>query len=81
MRFRLSHGLIRFYKTSLNPLMGNTCRFVPSCSSYAYQAISKHGIIKGGLEAGYRILRCNPMSAGGFDPVKENIKGRAKWLL
>ncbi|MCI8729169.1 MAG: membrane protein insertion efficiency factor YidD [Clostridia bacterium] len=78
---RLSHALIRFYKTSLNPLMQNNCRFVPSCSSYAYQAIEKHGIIKGGTLAAYRIMRCNPFSIGGFDPVKENIKGRAKWLL
>ena len=81
MKHRLSTSLIRFYKTSLNPLMGNSCRYVPSCSSYAYQAIRKHGILKGSILAGYRILRCNPFSVGGFDPVKENLKGRAKWLI
>jgi len=46
------------------------CRFYPTCSDYGYQAIAKYGLIKGGLMTGGRILRCNPFSKGGFDPVK-----------
>ena len=46
------------------------CRFYPTCSEYGYQAIEKYGIIKGGLKAGSRVLRCNPFSKGGNDPVK-----------
>ena len=47
-----------------------TCRFTPTCSQYTYQAISKYGIIRGGLMGIGRILRCNPWSKGGYDPVK-----------
>ena len=47
----------------------NTCRFYPSCSRYGFEAIRKHGAIKGSLLAGWRVLRCNPFNPGGFDPV------------
>jgi putative membrane protein insertion efficiency factor len=46
------------------------CRFKPTCSEYGYEAIAKYGILKGGLKALWRILRCNPFSKGGFDPLK-----------
>jgi len=46
------------------------CRFKPTCSEYGYEAILKYGIIRGGLKAFWRILRCNPFSRGGFDPLK-----------
>mgnify|MGYP000698819684 CR=1 FL=1 len=46
------------------------CRFVPTCSEYAYQAIEKYGVIKGGLLSSWRILRCNPFNKGGYDPLK-----------
>jgi putative membrane protein insertion efficiency factor len=46
-----------------------SCRFVPSCSQYGYEAIAKYGFIKGSLMAGWRIMRCNPFNDGGFDPV------------
>jgi putative membrane protein insertion efficiency factor len=46
------------------------CRFNPSCSEYGYEAIEKYGVIKGGIKTIWRILRCNPMSKGGFDPLK-----------
>ena len=63
-------GLIRLYQAIVSPaLPPNTCRFYPSCSHYGYQAIYKHGAIKGGLMAGWRVLRCNPINPGGFDPV------------
>ncbi len=65
-------NLIKFYKKYLSP--GNygikICRFEPSCSRYAYDAVSKYGVLKGGLLATWRLLRCNPFSKGGHDPVK-----------
>jgi putative membrane protein insertion efficiency factor len=64
-------ALIKLYqKTISKALPGNTCRFYPSCSHYTYQAIYKHGLLKGGFMGTWRILRCNPFSKGGFDPVK-----------
>lgn len=63
-------GLIRLYQATISKaLPQNTCRFYPSCSHYGYQAIYKYGIIKGGLMAAWRVLRCNPFNPGGFDPV------------
>jgi putative membrane protein insertion efficiency factor len=64
-------ALIRFYQMTLSKtLPPNTCRFYPSCSHYGYQAVYKYGVIKGGLMAAWRVLRCNPFNPGGFDPVK-----------
>jgi uncharacterized protein len=66
----LSLALIRLYQATLSKtLPADTCRFYPSCSHYGYQAIYKYGLIKGGLMAAWRILRCNPFNRGGFDPV------------
>jgi putative membrane protein insertion efficiency factor len=62
-------GLIRLYQKTISQALPPTCRFVPSCSEYGYQAIAKHGFLKGSLLAGWRILRCNPFNDGGFDPV------------
>jgi uncharacterized protein len=62
-------GLIRLYQKTISQALPPTCRFVPSCSEYGYQAIAKHGFLKGSLLAGWRILRCNPFNHGGFDPV------------
>lgn len=63
-------GLIRFYQMTLSRgLPPNTCRFYPSCSHYGYQAIYKYGVIKGTIMAIWRVLRCNPFNAGGYDPV------------
>lgn len=61
---------IRFYQKYLSAMKGvGTCKYTPTCSQYAYEAINKYGLIKGGLLAAYRILRCNPFSKGGYDPV------------
>jgi len=54
------------------------CRFHPTCSEYAAQAIAKYGVIKGGAKAAWRILRCNPFNKGGFDPVDKKEAGKAK---
>ena len=63
--------LIRFYKRYISPLKGGpVCRFIPSCSTYAIQAIEKYGAIKGTRLGLARIIRCNPFSKGGYDPLK-----------
>ena len=62
--------LIRLYQKSISPtLPANTCKFYPSCSHYSYQAIYKYGFLKGLVMTLWRVLRCNPFSQGGFDPV------------
>jgi putative membrane protein insertion efficiency factor len=66
---RLLIALIRFYKAAISPWLGANCRFVPTCSEYAMQAIEKHGALKGSWMAAGRILRCNPFCKGGYDPV------------
>jgi putative membrane protein insertion efficiency factor len=63
-------AIIRMYQAVISPsLPPNTCRFYPSCSHYGYQAIYKHGAIKGSVMAVWRVLRCNPFNPGGYDPV------------
>lgn len=61
--------LIKFYKYALSPFMANNCRFYPTCSSYAIEAMETHGIIRGCFLALRRILRCHPFNPGGYDPV------------
>lgn len=61
--------LIRGYQTNISPRYGARCRFTPTCSSYAIEAIETHGAFKGLGLAVWRILRCNPFSKGGYDPV------------
>ena len=60
---------LTFYKKHISPFFISSCRFYPSCSEYAKQAVERYGAIKGLLLAGWRILRCNPFSRGGYDPV------------
>lgn len=63
-------ALVRGYQATLSKAMpANTCRYYPSCSHYGYQAIYKYGAFKGGWMAVSRVLRCNPFSKGGYDPV------------
>jgi len=62
-------GLIRLYRRYVSPLKGPSCRFYPTCSEYAEEAVAKYGVGKGLLLAGWRILRCNPFNPGGYDPV------------
>ncbi len=62
--------LIRVYQYTISPLLGPTCRFEPSCSHYAVDALRKYGPLKGSLMATRRILRCHPFNDGGYDPVK-----------
>lgn len=65
----LGIGAVRTYQWTLRPLIGANCRFWPSCSDYAIEALQKHGALKGSALAARRILRCNPWNEGGIDPV------------
>ena len=68
---RLSLLLIRGYQLLISPLLGNNCRFYPTCSCYAHQAIERFGVIKGSWLSMRRILKCHPFNEGGYDPVPE----------
>ena len=62
-------GLIKFYRKAISPLKLPSCRFTPTCSQYAIEAIEVHGAFKGSMLSIWRILRCNPFCKGGYDPV------------
>jgi len=61
--------IIKLYQKYLSPLKSTKCPYFPTCSNYGIEAIEKHGALKGGILAVWRILRCNPLSKGGYDPV------------
>ncbi|MDO1528003.1 membrane protein insertion efficiency factor YidD [Fulvimonas sp. R45] len=71
---RLILLLLRFYKRWLSPLLGQRCRFHPSCSDYARIAVARFGPWRGGLLAAWRLLRCQPLCDGGPDPVPEHFR-------
>ncbi|HTZ74927.1 MAG TPA: membrane protein insertion efficiency factor YidD [Candidatus Aquilonibacter sp.] len=62
---------VRLYVLFLSPILGGACKFYPSCSNYAYEAVARHGARKGAWLAAKRLLRCRPFTQGGFDPVPE----------
>jgi putative membrane protein insertion efficiency factor len=66
---RIVLGTIRGYQVLVSPLLGPHCRFYPTCSQYAAEAISRHGIFKGALLSAKRLLKCHPFHPGGVDPV------------
>jgi putative membrane protein insertion efficiency factor len=67
-------ALIRFYRKYLSPRKGRpSCRYIPTCSQYAVTAIERYGAWKGGWMAAWRLLRCNPFSRGGYDPVPVDL--------
>ena len=61
-------GIVRIYQICLSPLLGQTCRFSPSCSQYFIEAVRKYGAIRGSWKGVRRLLRCHPFNPGGFDP-------------
>ena len=61
--------LLRGYKWALSPLLPPACRYVPTCSEYAMEAVDRYGVLRGGLMAMWRVLRCHPFVQGGYDPV------------
>ena len=66
--------IIRLYQACFRPFFGHNCRFSPSCSVYAIDAINEYGAFKGFLKAAYRVLRCNPFSSGGYDRISPKAK-------
>lgn len=78
---RLCKLLLIFYKRTLSPVTGNHCAYTPTCSMYSYDAIDKYGAVVGIYLTAKRLLRCTPFAKGGFDPVKENYRGKIKWLI
>ena len=68
---RLGLALIRGYQRLLSPILGSRCRYYPTCSDYAYEAVDLHGLFKGSLLAARRLGRCNPVGGEGYDPVPE----------
>ena len=62
-------GMVRLYKTYVSPFLPSACRFEPTCSEYAMEAVQKHGSLRGSGMAVYRLLRCQPFAKGGYDPV------------
>lgn len=66
---RIMLGMIRFYRRFISPMFPPCCRFTPTCSAYALEAIQKYGALRGGYLAVRRILRCHPFHPGGYDPV------------
>jgi len=64
-------GLLRFYRAVVSPAIGPACRFEPSCSVYAEQAVERFGLLRGATLAGHRLLRCNPLARAGLDPVPD----------
>ena len=71
---KLAINMIKFYQSAISPLMGRSCRFYPSCSCYAEEAIQQYGVLRGGYLTLLRILKCHPFHPGGFDPVCGDVK-------
>ena len=66
---RAALQLLRAYKWAISPMFLPACRYVPTCSEYAMEAVERYGVIRGGLKSALRILRCHPFAHGGYDPV------------
>ena len=68
-------AFIRVYQYAISPMLGQRCKYYPSCSNYAIGALREHGALRGAGLAVWRIMRCNPFSNGGYDPVPPRHKG------
>jgi hypothetical protein len=69
-------GGLAAYKRLISPLLGQRCRFYPSCSAYAAEAVARHGSVRGAILTGFRVLRCQPLCEGGLDPVPLHFPAR-----
>jgi len=69
---RIVVGLLKGYRALFSPWLGNQCRFEPTCSLYAIEAVERHGVVPGAWLATHRVLRCHPWCSGGCDPVPEH---------
>ena len=72
----LLKSLILFYRRAISPYKKPTCKYIPTCSTYALQAIDRFGALRGGLLAAWRLLRCNPFARAGYDPVPDTFTFR-----
>ncbi len=72
-------ALIRGYQYLISPLFPSCCRFYPTCSHYAVEALQRHGVVRGGVLALKRLLRCHPFSPGGYDPVPDKFPRSKLW--
>ncbi|WP_154720620.1 membrane protein insertion efficiency factor YidD [Ciceribacter sp. T2.26MG-112.2] len=75
----LGMGLIRLYQLTLSSIVGSSCRHMPTCSEYGYEAIARHGLWSGGWLTLFRVGRCGPGGTWGFDPVPETLPGDVRW--
>jgi uncharacterized protein len=66
--------MLRGYKWAISPMFLPACRYVPTCSEYAMEAIDRFGVVRGGMMALWRLLRCHPFVKGGYDPVRQDVK-------
>ena len=73
----LAIRFLRGYKRLISPLLPAACRYVPTCSDYAVEAVERFGMVRGGLMAAWRVLRCNPFVKGGVDPVEHSPAAKA----
>ncbi|MGA2966054.1 MAG: membrane protein insertion efficiency factor YidD [Terriglobales bacterium] len=72
----LALGLLRGYKRWISPAFRPACRYVPTCSEYAMEAVERYGALRGLAMAGWRVLRCHPLAKGGYDPVVKDALGK-----
>jgi hypothetical protein len=72
---RVAIGLLRVYQYALSPLLGQRCRFAPSCSEYAVEALGNQGLFRGGWLSARRLCKCHPWHPGGYDPVPQRGPG------
>jgi putative membrane protein insertion efficiency factor len=70
--------MLRVYKWAISPMLPPACRFVPTCSEYAAEAVERHGVVRGGSKALMRLLRCHPFSRGGYDPLVWGDSGESE---
>jgi len=68
-------GLMRGYKWAISPMFPPSCRYVPTCSEYAMEAVERYGVLRGGWMSFARLMRCHPFAQGGFDPVVKRARG------